>query len=124
MIVERKIKIDNKKYLIGIELYYENKKVCKKSDKFNKYFDFGDLSCLIDNTEKNYKNYTYDEEISFINNIIYIYDNIPFVTYIKEVTELDTLIIKREEIELYIKENNIKLKNHYLKSITPLFFNK
>ena len=53
-----------------------------------------------------------------------LYDNIPFVTYIKEVTELDTLIIKREEIELYIKENNIKLKNHYLKSITPLFFNK
>ena len=48
MIVERKIKIDNKKYLIGIELYYENKKVCKKSDKFNKYFDFGDLRYAVE----------------------------------------------------------------------------
>ena len=108
MTIEREIKINNKKYYIGIDIYYKNKKVYKKSKKFNNYFDFGDLSYLINNIEEKYNQN--------------IYDNIPFISYIKDTSTEDTLIIYRNDIELYIKENNIKLNNYYLESITPLFF--
>lgn len=124
MVIENKIKLGNNKYFVGVEVYYENKKLHKKSN-FNNYFDSGDLTYLINSIENNYdeENYIYDKDVLIMNDLIYIYDYIPFLSYIKVENEDNNLIINLNELEKYIKNNNINLLNKYLNSVTPLFFN-
>ena len=132
MIIEKKININNIDYYIGIEVKYHTTKNRHPhlTKKDGTYYDGGDLSYLIEYIEKKFeRNTDYDKYIAFMNDIIYIYDRIPFLSYIKDISYKDnkiksTTIIYKEEIIAYIKENNIEIgKFDGLKSVSPLLFN-
>lgn len=52
----------------------------------------------------------YDEFIGYMNHVIYIYDRVPFLKYIREITYdkngqvKEVALITREEMEDYIKD--------------------
>lgn len=128
MIIEKRIKIKDVNYLLGIEIKYGKNGILIKKD--NTYFDLGDFSEMISYVENNYDyNCVYDKKVCYMNDIIYLYDRFSFIDYIKDITydsnnQITQIgIIKREEIIDYIKENNIKIgifdgKN----SICPLIY--
>ena len=117
MVDERKIKLNNRTYYLGIELKYKKGKILSKAD--GSYFDMGDLSIMIDYFEKKYKkdakDFIYDKDIAFMDDVLYLYDRFPFVSYIKSVIFNDdgiitfTGCISKKEIIKYIKENKIKM---------------
>ena len=119
MTIERKIKLNKNLYYVIINLKYKKNKdgITTLKLKKDNYFDCGDLSILIEKIEKNYNNSKiYDKNISIMNDIIYIYENLPFLSGIKEVSisskdNLPSTItyIEKEEIDKYIEENNIKI---------------
>lgn len=117
MTIERKIKINNRDYFLGIELKYNANNMLRK---FNDgYFDMGDLSIMIEEVQSNYlkesKTVIYDKSNSYMNDIIYLYDRFPFISYIREILYNDEgeisfiSIINNDEITSYIKTNNIQL---------------
>ena len=117
MTIERKIKINNRDYFLGIELKYNANNMLRK---FNGgYFDMGDLSIMIEEVQSNYlkesKIVIYDKSNSYMNDIIYLYDRFPFISYIREILYNDEdeisfiSIINKDEITSYIKTNNIQL---------------
>lgn len=117
MTIERKIKINNRDYFLGIELKYNANNMLRK---FNDgYFDMGDLSIMIEEVQSNYlkesKTVIYDKSNSYMNDIIYLYDRFPFISYIREILYNDEgeisfiSIINKDEITSYIKTNNIQL---------------
>lgn len=122
MYIERKITLKNSIYFIRVELEYKNinniTHLCINNYK-DDYFDNGDFSNLINLVEKSYteeKAKKYDENISYMADILYIYDRIPFLSGVKDVciSELDNTpysigYISKEDIEKYIKDNNIKM---------------
>ena len=75
MIFERRIRINERDYYLGIELKYDNKLLVKLDGS---YFDMGDFNIMIDCVEKSYeeesKKLIYDKENPAMNNIIYLYD--------------------------------------------------
>lgn len=117
MTFERKIRINNRDYLLGIELKYIKDKILIQTNGNN--FDMGDLSIMIDDVEVNYnhesKEIIYDKDISYMNDIIYLYDRFSFVSYIKDIVYNDAgkIIylgcINKDEIIDYIKINKIKI---------------
>lgn len=117
MTFERKIKINNRDYFLGVELKYIKDKVLIQSN--GNHFDMGDLSIMIQDVESNYKNESkeiiYDKDIPYMNDIIYLYDRFPFVSYIKDILYNDdgkiTYLgcINKEEIVEYIRVNKIKI---------------
>ena len=133
MTLERKIRINNRDYFLGIELKYVNNKTLIQTNGNN--FDMGDLSILIQDVESNYdiesKEIIYDKDISYMNDIIYLYDRFNFVSYIKDITYNDAGrvtcmgFISKDEIVDYIKSNNIEI-NRWDKSSCrcPLLFEK
>lgn len=128
MIIEKRIKIKDVNYLLGIEIKYGKNGILMKKD--NTYFDLGDFSKMISYVESNYDhNCVYDKKSCYMNDIIYLYDRFSFINYIKDITydsnnQITQIgIIKKEEIIDYIKINNIKVgifdgKN----SICPLIY--
>ena len=73
MIIEKRIKLKDSIYLLGVEVKYTKNKTLSKKD--NTYFDNGDFSLLIDFVENNYQNNCiYDEEVCYMNDIIYMID--------------------------------------------------
>ena len=129
MVIERKIKINDKNYFLGIEIKYNNKGIVEKKD--GSYFDFGDLTLMIEYVETNYqKELIYDKTISYMNDIIYLYEYFPFISYIKDISysKKDNSIyqiscIDKQEIIDYIKLMKIEInrwdKN---KCICPLLY--
>ncbi|MBO4601250.1 MAG: hypothetical protein J5634_03375 [Bacilli bacterium] len=118
MTIERKIKINDRyHYFLGIELMYNADNCLCKAD--GSYFDMGDLSIMIDEFEsrheKDSKEIIYDKLNSYMNDIIYLYDRFPFVSYIKDVTYNDegkiTCVgcISKAEIIKYITNNKIEI---------------
>lgn len=115
MIIEKKIKIKDSIYLLGVEIKYKKDGTLAKKDK--SYFDIGDFGLLIDYVENNYQDdYIYDDKIYYMNDIIYLYDRFPFISYIKDISYdmssnqiFQIGIIKKSEINRYIKENNIAI---------------
>lgn len=129
MLIERKIKINDNNYMLGIDLKYNTKGIIVKND--DSYFDFGDFSLMIEYAEANYrKELIYDKTISYMNDIIYLYDYFPFISYIKDISysRKDNSInqigcIYKQEIIDYINIKKIKI-NRWDKSkcVCPLLY--
>lgn len=128
MVIEKRIKIKDVNYLLGIEVKYNKNGILVKKD--NTYFDIGDFNKVISCVESNYdSDCIYDKKVYYMNDIIYLYDRFPFIDYIKDITydsnNQITLIgtIKKEEIIDYIKTNNIRIGMFDgKKSICPLLY--
>ena len=117
MTFERKIRINDRDFFLGVELKYIENKILIQTNDNN--FDMGDFGIMIQDVEANYKKESkeivYDNVVSYMNDIIYLYDRFPFVSYIKDICYNDdgkiTYLgcINKEEIIDYIKANNIKI---------------
>lgn len=128
MVIEKRIKIKDVDYLLGIEVKYDKNGILVKKD--NTYFDIGDFNKVISCVESNYdSDCIYDKKVYYMNDIIYLYDRFPFIDYIKDITydsnnqitQIGT--IKKEEIIDYIKTNNIRIGMFDgKKSICPLLY--
>lgn len=123
MYIEKKVELGSNLYYIRYNIEYRNydieKQLCFK-DWVEPYYDGGDVNILIEKIEKNYtiaKANEYDDIISFMADVIYIYDRLPFICGIKEVylnkekIVTATNYISKEEIDKYIKKYHIKLHN-------------
>ncbi len=128
MVIEKRIKLGNSVFLLGVEIRYRKQSLVKKDGT---YFDMGDFSTLILDVEKNYQgSLDYDKNIGYMNDIIYLYDRFPFVNYIKDITNDKTSgevvqigCISREEIVDYINDNGILIgKFDGRKSVCPLLY--
>ena len=124
MLIKKRIRLRNINYYIVCDCIYKNKEgfteLCLNNYQ-DDYYDGGDLSCLIEKLEDNYNEEIikkYDGEIWFLSDCLYIYDNIPFISGIEDLYLSDdniiysTAYISKEELDNYIKENNIKMKNN------------
>ena len=123
-ILER-IKLGEHIFFIKSEVCYKYKdnitRLCLKNYK-DDYYDGGDLHLLITKLEENYEKNIKERvngPIFFLDDAVYIYDNIPFISGVGEyyVSSKDNNIysasyISKEEIEEYIKNNNIKMKDN------------
>ena len=128
MVIEKRIKLGNSVFLLGVEIRYRKQSLVKKDGT---YFDMGDFSALILDIEKNYQgSLDYDKNIGYMNDIIYLYDRFPFVNYIKDITYdkasgevVQIGCISREEIVDYINDNGILIgKFDGRKSVCPLLY--
>ncbi len=126
MIFERRIRINERDYYLGIELKYDNKLLVKSDGS---YFDMGDFNIMIDYVEKSYeeesKKLIYDKENPAMNNTIYLYDRFPFICYIKESLYGGAGIITmdKDEIINYINTNKIQINRWDKKSCRcPLLY--
>lgn len=120
MQIKRKITINNNIYIIYFDVEYKTsniKDIPKLSLKNfeNDYFDGGDLSELLTLVEKNYHEIKFNENIEFMNIILYIYRCVPILSAIEEVTSYDDCFISSEEIDEFIKMFNIdfKINDHF-----------
>ena len=132
MLIERRLRINDRNYFLGIELKYNKNGALIKSD--NSCFDMGDLGVMIDFFETELKKEgikdVYDNRIAYMNDVIYLYDRFPFLKYIKDVSydkEGKTTqigYIDRDEIIDYINSNKIEL-NKWDKNncICPMLYN-
>ena len=132
MLIERRLRINDRNYFLGIELKYNKNGALIKSD--NSYFDMGDLGVMIDFFETELKKEgikdVYDNSIAYMNDVIYLYDRFPFLKYIKDVSyDKEGKItqigyIDRDEIIDYINSNRIEL-NKWDKNncICPMLYN-
>lgn len=121
MQILKKIKINNRNYYAIIDLEYKkiqnNFPVLRLKNYKDDYWDSGDCSILIERIEENYslkKAQQYDNNIAYMNDILYIYDRMPFISGIKDISISNNMIseesyISKEEIEKYIKEFDVKM---------------
>ena len=126
MVIKERIKLKDKNYYICVECEYNMSKDgytrLEIKNYRNKYFDGGDLSILIKTIEANYNESTYkkyDEQKWFLSDCLYIYDNIPFISGVGDfyVSSKDGVIyslsyLTKEELDKYIKEKNIKMRDN------------
>ncbi len=124
MKILKKIKINNINYYVIIELEYkqsENKiPMLRLKDYKNDYWDSGDCSILIQKIEENYtlkKARQYDDNIAYMADVLYIFDRMPFISGIKDVSFSNNIVneetyVSKEEIEKYIKNFNIKMNSN------------
>ena len=132
MLIESRLRVNDRNYFLGIELKYNKNGALIKSD--NSYFDMGDLGVMIDFFETELKKEgikdVYDNRIAYMNDVIYLYDRFPFLKYIKDVSyDKEGKItqigyIDRDEIIDYINLNRIEL-NKWDKNncICPMLYN-
>lgn len=119
MEISKKIKLNNNIYWIIVEVEYKMHEqgfpyLVLNNSKDN-YCDSGDFTRLIERVEESYsvdKAKMYDEDISYMGDILFIYDRIPFIKGIKEVGNSYESYISREEIDNYIKTFNIKMNKN------------
>lgn len=125
MYIEKKLKLGNNFYFVNIEVEYKKceQGITKLSllNYNDDYFDSGALSNLIEKVEKHYtteKAKYYDNQISFMADVLYIYDRIPILSAIKEIyLSKDNLpcsidCIAKNEIKKYIEEKEISMMNN------------
>ena len=125
MNIRTRVKLGNTNYYISCECEYKKKdgitQLCLK-DYIDDYYDGGDLSLLIKEIEDNYNKdivKKYDGDVWFLADALYIYDNIPFISGLGDfyITNDDNTIrsisyISKEELDTYIKDNNIFMKDN------------
>lgn len=115
MILERKVRLKDDDYVIVVELEYRSIKgfprLCLKNCDF--IFDSGNFSLLLSKIAKNYSDEEfYDKMILMMNRMLYIYNRVPFLSAIKNVSSNEELYVSKIEIEKYINDFNIKLLNN------------
>lgn len=117
MTIEKRIVLNNFNYYIGVELKYKDTILVTKE---NHPLDLGSFSIYIEDIEQKYvKNRLYDKDIPYMDDMIYILDRFPFLDYIRNITYdkenivIEEALIKKCEIEEYIKQKNIKLLYAY-----------
>lgn len=125
MRIEKRIKLNTIYYIVFDVEYKTNHSgfpsLCLKNYK-DDYWDGGDCSILIEKIEENYsyeKAKSYDANIGFMADVLYIYDRIPFLSGIRDVyiSANDNLpysigYISKQEIDQYIQDNHIKMRDH------------
>lgn len=123
MIIERKITINKIDYYLGFKVKYNNRGKISKID--NTYFDLGDISTMINYIQNNYnETEKYDNQVQYMNDIIYLYDRFPFVEYIKDISsDKDGKVnqigyIDNNEIKRYIADMHIEI-NRWDKNDIP-----
>ena len=119
MIIKKRIKLGQGNYYICLDCKYKvenGNKYLRLKDYKDDYYDSGDLSKLIEKIENNYHNSKkYDNDILFLSDCIYIYNNIPFISGIGDLylssdnVPYSISYISKAELDEYIKENNIVL---------------
>lgn len=126
MKITKKIKLGTNYYYVVVDVQYKKEGanfpvLCLKNYK-DDYWDGGDFSILIKEIEKSYtreKSQKYDANISFMADILYIYDRIPFLSGINDIypSQKDNIphsvgYISKDEIDKYIKDFNIQMNNN------------
>ena len=124
MIINTRVRLGDSKYYISCNLEYKSVNgetlLCLKDYK-DSYFDGGDLYNLIRKIESEYTFESYKKyfsNISFLGDCLYIYDNIPFISsvgnigYSSDNTFNTSSSLSKEELDDFIKNNNIKMKDN------------
>lgn len=126
MYIEKRIKLKNNIYYIQVDVEYKKNedgivRLITKNYK-DSYYDGGDFSILLEKVEESYtieKSSNYDNSISYMADVLYLYDRIPFLSAIRTVymSNDDNLpysidYISKDEIEKYIEENNVKMNSN------------
>lgn len=121
MKIEKRIKLNNNNYYIEVDVEYKNKFLYLKN-YHDDHYDGGNFSNLIEKIEENYtldKAMSYDKDIGLMADVLYIYERIPFLSGITDfyISSKDNIVyakgyISKEEIEKYIKENNINIRRN------------
>lgn len=116
MVIKRKILLGKNSYQIFFNVSYKKSIINKPKlvlTKYNNdYWDSGVISKLIEKIEKNYNLENikkYDEDISYMADILYIYEHIPFFEGINDCSSEEECYISKEEIKKYIRIFNKKI---------------
>ena len=118
MVIKREIMLNTIKYYIIVECVYKNE--CNSTFLLLKnyndnYYAEGDLSLLIRKLEQKYSYdlvlKKYKSTIPYMNNVLYIYDNIPFISGVGDIVPTGESYITKTELDIYIKEKNIKMND-------------
>lgn len=126
MYIEKRVKLRDINYYVRVELEYKRENndlvLLRMKNYKDDYYDGGDFSLLLEEIEKNYtfeKAEKYDKNISYMADVIYLYERIPFLSGIRDeyISSKDNQpyaigYISKVEIEKYIKENNIKINSN------------
>ena len=124
MIINSRVKLGTINYYVSCNCVYKKKNghtyLCLK-DYHDDYYDGGDLRCLLKELEKEYNSSNrkkYDATVGFLDDALYLYDNIPFISGVgdmyflsKDNTLCSISYFSKEELDQYIKENNIKMSD-------------
>ena len=125
MVITNRVKLGTTEYYVSCDCVYKKKNghiyLCLRNYA-NDYYDGGYLSLLLRSMEEEYDAGNvrlYDSNIGFLDDALYIYDNIPFVAgigdtyYLSDSNKLNSVsYITKEELDDYIKENNIVMSDH------------
>lgn len=125
MTIEKRIDLRNNTYYVRIAVEYKKKNdiimLCLK-DFTDDYYDGGDFSNLLIKVKENYTyeaSESYGTDIGFLNDVLYLYDHIPFLSCIRDVYQNEedampysTGYISRLELDKFIKDNDIKMQDN------------
>lgn len=118
MVIKREIMLNNIKYYIIVDCIYKkecNSTFLRLKNYNDNYYDEGDLSLLIKKLEQEYNYDTvlkkYKSTIPYMNNVLYIYDNIPFISGVGDIIPTGESYITNTELDTYIEEEKINMND-------------
>lgn len=118
MELKRKILLSQNEYYVMFDLSYKKSVINKHKLCLNNkhtYWDSGNVSKLIEKIEENYNLENikkYDEDISFMADILYIYEHIPVLKGIINKSLNEECYISKKEIDNYVKVFNRKINQN------------
>ena len=124
MIIKKRVDLGSTTYYVEIEVEYKKKgdilELCLKNYQ-DDYYDGGDLSILLEKLASKYSTELakkYNAGIFFLNDALYLYDNIPFISGVydfyqnaKDNISDATGYISARELDQIINMKNIKMPN-------------
>ena len=122
MVIKKEIMLNNIRYYIIVECIYKNEcnnTFLRLKNYSDNYYDEGDLSLLIKRLEQKYSYdlvlKKYKSTIPYMNNVLYIYDNIPFISGVGDIFPTAESYITNTELDTYIEEKkkNINDKSKF-----------
>ena len=118
MELKRRVLLSQNEYHVVFDLSYKKSIINKPKLCLNNkstYWDSGNVSEIIEKIEENYNLENmkkYDEDISFMADILYIYEHIPFLKGIINKSLNEECYISKKEIDKYIKVFNKKINQN------------